>query len=432
MDGSQASRFTGGSGYRPLTEGTVAAYLATVPEAADRLGGSPDDWRVTEVGDGNLNLVFKVHGRRDGVVVKQALPYVRLVGASWPLPLDRAYFEHAALVEQAAHAPRFVPAVRHFDAAMALIVMELLEPHVILRKGLIAGTRYPKLADHIAEFLAETLFKTSDLCLSAAAKKERMAVFCANTELCKITEDLVFTDPYRAAPLNRWTSPQLDRVAAEFRSDADLKVAAQGFKLKFLTRAEAMIHGDLHSGSIMVTDTDTRAIDPEFAFYGPMGFDVGALLGNLLLAYFAQDGHAAPGDDREAHRVWILDQIEAIWRGFEERFLALWRARATGDGYAAELFADPAGRRALDQERRRYMARLFDDTVGFAGCKMIRRILGLAHVADLETIDDPDRRARCETNALRLGRALVAEHARFRTTADLRGAAEIIRQESRR
>src|SRR3546814_2123678 len=149
--------------------------------------------------------------------------------------------------------------------------MDLLEPHIILRKGLIAGTRYPRLAGHMAEFMAETLFRTSDLHLPAAAKKERMAIFCANTELCRITEDLVFTDPYRDSPLNRWTGPQLDRIATEFRSDTALKIAAQHSKMKFLSSAEAMIHGDLHSGSIMVTETDTRAIEPEFAFYGQIG-----------------------------------------------------------------------------------------------------------------------------------------------------------------
>ena len=43
-----------------------------------------------EVGDGNLNLVFKILDRQgvSRVIVKQALPYVRCVGESWPLTLD--------------------------------------------------------------------------------------------------------------------------------------------------------------------------------------------------------------------------------------------------------------------------------------------------------------------------------------------------------
>jgi 5-methylthioribose kinase len=56
-------------------------------------------------------------------------------------------------------------------------------------------------------------------------------------------------------------------------------VAISRLKLKFMGSPEALIHGDLHTGSIMVTQSETLVIDPEFAFYGPMGFDIGAVLG---------------------------------------------------------------------------------------------------------------------------------------------------------
>ena len=105
-----------------------------------------------------------------------------------------------------------------------------------------------------------------------------------------------------------------------------------------MTSAEALIHGDLHTGSIMVTAEDTRVIDPEFAFIGPMGFDVGAVIGNLLLAYFAQGGHEAAPGARDAYREWILGQAEKVWSEFHDRFLALWRAAPSGDAYPASLF----------------------------------------------------------------------------------------------
>jgi len=54
----------------------------------------------------------------------------------------------------------------------------------------------------------------------------------------------------------------------------------------------------------MVTRESTQVIDPEFSFYGPMGFDVGAFLGNLILAFFAQDGHADPTNDRKVGHVF--------------------------------------------------------------------------------------------------------------------------------
>jgi 5-methylthioribose kinase len=411
-------------GYRALKEADVAAYLADVPAVANNLGGKAADWKVREVGDGNLNLVFVIEGRKSGVVLKQALPYVRLVGESWPLSLSRAFFEHQTLSAQAKVAPAHVPKVFHFDETLALTVMAYLNPHIILRKGLIRGTVYPKLADHLATFMAETLFATSDLGQPAAAKKKGMALFCDNTELCRITEDLVFTDPWRVAEGNRWTSPQLDITAASVRADGPWKRAAQEYKLKFLGEAQALIHGDLHSGSIMVTESETYAIDPEFAFYGPMGFDIGALLGNLYLAFFAQSGHEAKAGARDDYRDWILSTAEQVWTLFDRRFRALWNTRHGGETFAPGLFAEGAGPAALKEAQDAYMRRLFVESLGFAGCKMTRRILGLAHVEDLESIADADLRAECEKRALKLARAFMVEGQGF---ADIRAASDAAR-----
>jgi 5-methylthioribose kinase len=401
------NRFTGGAGYAPLTAQTISPLLENNLQVSNALGGRSQDWSVREVGDGNLNLVFIVKGPTGGVCVKQALPYVRLVGKSWPLPIDRAHFEHEALKAEAAVVPDLVPKIYLFDQVRAAIVMELLEPHIILRKGLIQGIRYPKLADDIATFTAQTLFSTSDLALPAGRKREQQSMFSLNTELCRITEDLVFTDPYRFAERNRWTKPQLDDIAAEFRADAHLKIAVQELKWLFLSRGEALLHGDLHTGSIMVTSEQTRVIDPEFAFYGPMGFDLGAFMANLLLSYYSQEGHATRGDDRKDYRRWLLDTLETFWRRFEGKFLGLWRIAGTGDAFVPGLFEDEGGRRALEVYRIAFMARLLQDSIGFAGAKMARRILGLAHVEDMESIGDPDCRARCERGALKLARELM-------------------------
>jgi 5-methylthioribose kinase len=399
--------------YFPLSNLSIPEFLENVPEVDRLLGSDRSKWSAREVGDGNLNAVYIVKGEAGSLIVKQALPYLRLVGEAWPLPLERSYFEYLALTEEAVHAGHLVPKIHHFDKTMAAIVMEYLSPHIILRKGFISGIVYPRLADDLAEFTAQTLFKTSDLHLPAATKKARMQIFCANTELCKITEDLVFTDPYRQAKLNRWTSPELDETAARFRQDTDLKMAVQRLKFKFLSTAEALIHGDLHSGSVMVTPGDTKIIDPEFAFYGPMGFDVGAVIGNLFLAYFSQTGHESAPGTRDAYREWLLELIERFWNGFSSRFLALWATHPVGDAFAGSLFDTPEERWEIEAERQRFISRLFEDSLRFAGTKMIRRILGLAHVEELESIGNKQIRALCELNALALARKLVLEASSF-------------------
>jgi 5-methylthioribose kinase len=417
------------AGYAPQSPATLAAYLAGIPSLRMILGGEPSLWRITEVGDGNLNLVFIVKGPAGGVAVKQALPYVRLVGESWPLPLSRAHYEHMALTEQARLTGKLVPAIHHYDENLALIVMELLEPHIIMRRGMIAATVYPKFADDISTFMARTLFFTSDLALTADRKKAMIAAFAGNTALCKITEDLIFTDPYRVAELNRWTSPQLDPYAARWREDGELKVAVSRLKLKFLSNAEAMLHGDLHTGSVMLTPEDTRIIDPEFAFMGPMGFDVGAVIANFLINYFSHDGHEEAPGERDAYRERVLSMTEQIWTSFRAEFLDLWRENPTGDAYPVSLFEGEAGAAVLEAERHAYMDRLWTDTVGFAAAKMIRRILGLAHNIDLELIKDADRRATCEARALTLARDMMVHTGDYSSIAVVAEAARTVRRE---
>lgn len=85
---------------------------------------------------------------------------------------ERAYFESLALKEEGRLSPEHVPEVYHFDRTMSLIGMRYLEPpHIILRKGLIAGIEYPFLAEHMADFMAKTLFFTSLLFRSTSDHK---------------------------------------------------------------------------------------------------------------------------------------------------------------------------------------------------------------------------------------------------------------------
>jgi 5-methylthioribose kinase len=317
--------------------------------------------------------------------------------------------------------------VLHHDATLALIAMELLEPHIIMRKGLVSGTCYPRFVDHITTFLARTLFLSSDLAVPAAEKKQGISAFSGNHALCKITEDLIFTEPYFRAEQNRWTSPWLDATAASFREDLDLHVAISRLKLRFMGHPEALIHGDLHTGSIMVTPGETLVIDPEFAFYGPMGFDLGAVLGNLIMGYLASSGHERSPGERRAFEAWMLETIESVWLEFSRKFVALWRAGASGDAYPAALFSGPAGAARLEAERQAYMDRLLRDTIGFAAAKIIRRILGLAHNIDFEWIEDPRRRAVCEARSLRLARTMMLDTPSFGSVGSMTKAARELR-----
>ena len=407
------------STYRILDAQTLVRLIAGMGDVRARLGGRPGDWRVREVGDGNLNLVFIVEGPDGSVCAKQAVPYVRVAGPSWPMSLDRAFFENAYYSAVAPYVGGLIPKIYHYDPELYCTVMERLAPHIILRQGLIAGRRYPNLARDVGEYVARACFFTSDFAWPFERKMDGIALFAGNQALVRITVDLIFAEPYFTAVRNRHTSPQLDSIVAGLRRDGALKAAASEYARKFLTEPQALVHGDLHSGSLMVTATDTRVIDPEFAFYGPIGFDLGAFFGNLLLNWYSQPGHAAPHDDRSLHQEWVLDQARIFWDTFRLRFLALWAENAKGDVFPAAMFSSPADAAALDAARGAFLDSLFADMLGFGACKMIRRILGFAHVLDFDSIGDADLRASCESAALAMARLLLTHPGQFRSIGDV-------------
>lgn len=399
--------------YREVSPADLAEIASGLPAVSDRLGGPPSALQVTEVSDGNMNAVWRIDGPAGSVIAKQALPYIRVIGTSWPFPVDRIAFEHRALTLQAHHVPQYLPQVYDYRPELGLIFMQFLSPHIVLRHGLISGMQYPRLAADLGGYLARSLFYTSDLYLSTSRKNAIAEAFSGNAHLCETTQDVVFTGPYWDAPLNRIT-PGQERQAAVLRADGPLKLAVSEMKHIFCSRAEALIHGDLHTGSIMVTADDTRVIDPEWAFVGPMGFDIGALLGNLLLSYFSQTGHATVNDDRSMQRRFLCDTIVQCWTAFDTGFRHLCKTEAGAlqnpqilTGAEQALFVD------------RLLAGVFRDTLGFAGAKMIRRIIGISHVEDFETITDIPLRVACEARALELARILLLERTSISGVQDI-------------
>ncbi|QCD91927.1 5-methylthioribose kinase [Vigna unguiculata] len=401
-----------------LDERSVIEYVKGVAALSSVLkleddGDAAEKLTVKEIGDGNLNFVFLVANSAHSLIVKQSLPYIRCIGESWPLTKDRAYFEAMALEEQGRITPNHVPQLYHFDPTMSLIAMRYLPPpHIILRKGLIAGIQYPLLARHIAHFMANTLFFTSLLFHSTLDHKRQVAKFCGNAALCKHTEQVVFSDPYQISQYNHWTSPYLDPDAEALRHDNLLKLEIALLKSKFSEQAQALIHGDLHTSSVMVTPESTQVIDPEFAFYGPMGYDIGAFLGNLMLAFFAQDGLVDQPHDRKAYKEWILETIEDTWNLFYKNFVALWNEHRNGDGeaYLPAVYNNPEVQLLA---QKRYMTQLFHDSLGFGAAKMIRRIVGVAHVEDFESITDAVKRASSERKALNLAKMILKDRTNF-------------------
>ena len=400
--------------FEALSVETLGGRLERIPAVAQRVGSDSSSWKVREVGDGNLNLVFIVEGPKGAVVVKQALPYVRLVGDSWPLPLKRSFFEYHALSRQAERDPGMVPEIFHFDAGQAIIVMEFLSPayHFAPRPHRRTGC-CRKLPGPGPVCRAHPVSRLRPLPRHQAAARLTSRSLPTMSSFATSPKAWSSAIPIIDAKLNRHTSPQLDGIVAGAarrpRPESGGPAAEASFRRQGRNASAWRSPYRLGDGD---GRADTRVIDPEFAFYGPMAFDVGMLLANFWMSYFSQSGHETAGN-RASMRRYLLGVTVDIWSVFRQEFARLWRSERTGILYQRCLFEEQGDMLASEQALDLVLHGIWVDMLGFAGVEMHRRILGLAHNADFETIEDADLRARCERQALNLGRHLAVNRATF-------------------
>ncbi|AEY01131.1 methylthioribose kinase [Oceanimonas sp. GK1] len=361
---------------------------------------------VAEVGDGNLNQVFRVMDDASGrsVIVKQALPYIRCVGESWPLTRERARIEAGVLQRHGEHCPEHTVALLHHDAELSVLMLEDLSAWQPWRQALLAGNAPAGMAVRLGHYLARVLYHGSDFHLASIAKRADMVRF-SNPELCATTETVFFDDPYHDHPRNQ-IAPALRPLAEQLWRDGSLKRRVAALKHRFRCDAQALLHGDLHTGSVFVTEGGLKVFDAEFGFYGPMGFDLGSAMGNLLLNYCGQPG--LHGDETGlAEQRRRLEEVQTLWQAFHDEFSAL------AAGCEDPALAEPGY--VTD-----FLARVWQDSLGYAGTELIRRTIGIAQVADLAGIADAGLRLACQRRALIVGRTLILDAESFTDSDQLK------------
>jgi 5-methylthioribose kinase len=280
--------------------------------------------------------------------------------------------------------------------------MQYLDTHIILRDALIAKQSFPNLTQHISTYLASTLFKTSSLYLDSTQKRLLIDRFNSNTQLCKLTEDFVFTSAFMDDETNDNENVKNNPLSKKLFNDMEFKERVLDLKYKFMTSCEALIHGDLHTGSIMLNQDETYVIDPEFAFVGAFGFDVGALVANLVNNYI----HHCVVTKDEDFKEYLLKTIKEILELFREKFLLLWSEQKNSalirDGFMDEI--------STQRYRDRFVDRIIKDSIGYAGCKIARRVFGVAGVTEIRGIKNPNLRVDAEKLALEIARRFVMKY----------------------
>ena len=353
-------------------------------------------FECNEIGDGNLNLVFRVKDIKNNksIIVKQALPYVRAAGEDWPLDIKRGVIETKILDIEYKLTDGLVPKVYYFDNVMFSMIMEDLSDYIIMRYGLLGFETYPNFADQITDFLVNTLLLTSDLVMNHQEKKDYVKGFI-NPELCEITEDLVYTEPFNLGARNNMEDFLVDFHKAELVEDEELKLEVAKLKFDFMNNAQALLHGDLHTGSIFTNQESTKVIDPEFAFYGPMAYDIGALIANLIMNYISSGAILEDGAKKDNHLKYLLITIKDVIDLFQKKSFKVW------DTLVTDKMAKTPGFKEW------YINDVLINTAGVTGCEMVRRTVGFAHVKDLDSITNDALREQAKKNNILLAKELI-------------------------
>ena len=349
-----------------------------------KLFSENSDLTAKEIGDGNINYIFKVEDKINGksIVLKQADKLLRSSGR--PLDLSRSKIEANILKIENDLAPNFVPKVYLYDEIMCVLAMEDISEYKNLRTELLAGKIFPNLANNISEFLSKTLLLTTDLFMNKFEKKKNVKEFI-NPELCDISECLVFTEPYdNNKNRNIITTGNEEFIENMLYKNEDLHFAILKLREKFMNYSQSLIHGDLHSGSIFINEKGIKIIDPEFSFYGPMAYDIGNVIGNLYFPLYRAKFFMEDSKKKEEFINWLEKCILDIPILFSKKCKLLWEKYSDDKLLKNRKFRDY------------YIENIVKDSLAYAGTEIIRRTVGDAKVLELTNLETSEKKLELE------------------------------------
>ena len=161
---------------------------------------------------------------------------------------------------------------------------------------------------------------------------------------------------------------------------------------RFMNVSQALIHGDLHTGSIFVNQAGLKVIDPEFAFYGPMGYDIGNVIGNLVFPLVVRK---KCNEQSNNFIEWLVLCISQVYDLVKAELSSRYDKLVTLDLYHNEKF------------KRDKMNEIMADSIGYAGTEIIRRSIGDTKVRELYTIKNTDQLVDVEKTLIIIGSNLI-------------------------
>ena len=120
--------------------------------------------------------------------------------------------------------------------------------------------------------------------------------------------------------------------------------------------------------------------------------------------------------NNKAYQQWILELIEDILNKFEEKFLAQWDEVRESALHVKGFMS----KEELEGFKKEFMKNILRDSIGYAGCKMARRMFGIAGVEDIRDIKDKNAKDKAEEQVLEIAKRFVKNYETIESIKDIR------------
>ena len=255
-----------------LDDESLPAYLAGagILESAEGV-------EIEVPGEGNINYVRRArHPGGASVIVKQARPTLERF-PEYEVTTERIVFEHRYMTTVAEIAPAvasLLPEVLHFDSELCVLVMEDLGEGPTLEATLLEGPLPEGPLTTLGRFLGAVHAASGPL----SSDLDRGF---RNCDMQSLHGEHIFTLPYE--PNNFLIPSELAAAAARALDRSPVRRQIAELRSRYYDTREALVHGDVQGGNVLLQGEDPRLLDAEIAHVGDPAFDLGVALAHLRL-----------------------------------------------------------------------------------------------------------------------------------------------------
>ena len=234
---------------------------------------------VEKPGEGNMNVVLRVKTGLRSFILKQSRPYVQkyqqIVAPLERIAVEKQFYETVQGSELKAHLPK----IFGYDPKNFTLLLEDL------------GNCQDMSAVYKARAISDSQVEELITILKAIHNSSSTTSFPDNLEMRKLNHQHIFELPFLADNGFSLNDIQdgLQTLSMAFKRDDELIKTVSDIGNTYLERGTTLLHGDYYPGSWMTEKDNLYVIDPEFAFVGFAEFDLGVMVGHLIMATENED-----------------------------------------------------------------------------------------------------------------------------------------------